>query len=70
MEEPGEKLVGPKAAIETESELVEIALQILFTQAMVGSKEESFYVGDHSVYPMQSVTVLAKNLELVRVFPT
>lgn len=70
MEEPGEKLVGPEAAIETESELIKIALQILFTQAMVGPKEESFYVGNYSVYPVQSVTVLVKNLELVRVFST
>ncbi len=33
----GGKLIGPEAAVEAESKLIEVALQMLFAQAMVGS---------------------------------
>jgi len=41
-DKPREKLIGPEAAVEAESKFVEVALQMLFTQTMVGSQRKAF----------------------------
>lgn len=45
MDKAWEKLLGPKAAIETESKFVKIALQVLFAYAVESSQKERLHVG-------------------------
>ena len=40
MNKAREKLLGPEAAVEAGSKFIEVALQVLFTNAVVGSQEE------------------------------
>lgn len=61
-DEPGEKLVGPGAEVEAETELLRVALQVLTTQAMASSQEERLQIGDQSVYPARSAIALIKDL--------
>ena len=60
-DKPGEKQVGPEATVEAEAELIKVALQMLFAQAMVGSLEKSLQIGDQGVYPAQSAATLDKD---------
>lgn len=58
----GEKLLGPEATVETEGKFIEIALQMLFAQAMVSSQKKGLYIGDQGVYPAQSAAAFIKDL--------
>ena len=45
------------AAAKTEAELVQIGLQVIFWQTMIGTQNESFGVADHDVQPVQQTRV-------------
>ena len=57
----------PEAAIEAETELVKVTLQMLFVYTVIGPQEEGFRVGNQDMDPAQSAAVLVKNLELMDV---
>ena len=59
----------PEAAVETEGKFIEVALQMLFAYAMVGSQKKGLRIGDQGVYPAQSAAVFIKNLIVMDVCP-
>lgn len=64
-DKPGEKLGRPEAVVESEAKLIEVALQMLFAQAMIGSQKEELQIGNQSVRPAQSATAFVKDLVMM-----
>ena len=55
------------AAAKTEAELVQIGLQVIFWQTMIGTQNESFGVAEHDVQPVQQTGVGIERLVLMGV---
>ena len=56
-----EKLLRPEAMVEAESKFIEVAWQMLFAQAMIGSQKRGLHIGDRGMYPAQSAAVFIKD---------
>ena len=52
-----QKSGAERAATKTKAELVQIGLQVIFWQAMIGTQNECFGVADHDVQPVQQTRV-------------
>lgn len=61
--------MGPKATVEAEGKFIEVALRMLFAQAMVGSQKKGLHIGDQGVYPAQSSASFIKDLIVVDIGP-
>ena len=61
----GEKLILPEAAVKAESKLIEVCLQMLLAQAMIGAQDERLHVGNQRMDPPQISIPFFKDLKMM-----